>query len=446
MTDEKKYKVKIGTKSKIIHVDYLARVEGEGAFVVKTSNGEIEDVELKIFEPPRFFEALLRGRELFEAPDITARICGICPVAYQTSAVNAMENALQINIPGYLQDLRRLMFCGEWIESHTLHVFMLHAPDFLGYQDAIQMAKDHPAIVQKGLKLKKAGNAIIELMGGREIHPVNVKVGGFYRLPLKKELSTLSDLLKEARENALAAVEWVNTFSFPDLKKNYECASLAHSEKYPIEQGEIISTSGLKIPAKEFQDHFIETHVARSNALQCKMKNGMSYLTGPIARYNLNHEKFSPFIKKTIQKIGFEKKCVNPFRSIIVRAIEILYACDEALRLIDEYDSEKRPAFVDVPKQKAVGFGVSEAPRGLLYHRYRINEKGVIEEANIIPPTAQNQNIIEEDLFDLVKKNMHLSDEELTYRCEQAIRNYDPCISCSVHFLNFRREEKEAAR
>ena len=435
----KKYKVKVGTKTQIIKVDYLARVEGEGAFFVKIKNGKVEEVQLKIFEPPRFFEAFLRGRELFDAPDITARICGICPVAYQVSSVNAMENALKIAIPDYLHDLRRLMYCGEWIESHALHIFMLHAPDFLGYPDAIQMAKDHPEIVQMGLRIKKAGNRLIEGIGGREIHPVNVKVGGFYRLPAKKELAALADSLKQARKDAEATVEWVNTLKFPSLEKDYECVSLVHPKKYPIEQGQIGSSSGLKIAAEEFDRHFVEEHVPQSTALRVKMKTGRSYLTGPIARYNLNHQNLSPLVQKMIKKIGFEEKCVNPFRSIIVRALEMLYACDEALRLIEAYDADNLPASVDVPKRRAAGYGASEAPRGLLFHRYHLDEKGVIEEANIVPPTAQNQKIIEEDLFDLVSKNWQLPDEELTWKCEQAIRNYDPCISCSVHFLQLKR-------
>ena len=445
MTDEseKHLKVKVGTKNQIIQVDYLARVEGEGAFTIKIKKGKVEQVQLKIFEPPRFFEAFLRGRELIEAPDITARICGICPVAYQMSSVNAIENALEISIPDYLQDLRRLMYCGEWIESHSLHVFMLHAPDFLGYKDAIQMAKDDPKTVQRGLRLKKTGNSIIQLLGGREIHPVNMKVGGFFRLPSKKELLTLVDHLKQAREDAEATLEWVNTFSFPSLEKNYECVSLVHPQKYPIEQGQIGTSSKLEIPVPKFDDYFVEEQVEHSTALQVKMKNGKSYLTGPIARYNLNHQTLSPLVKEAIKKIGFEEKCSNPFRSIIIRVLEILYACDEALRLIEAYDAEKRPASIAIPKRRAIGYGASEAPRGLLYHRYSLNEKGVIENANIIPPTAQNQNIIEEDLFDLVSKNLHLSDEELTWKCEQAIRNYDPCISCSVHFLKLSKHQSE---
>lgn len=437
--DIKKLNVKAGMKSRTLHVDYLARVEGEGALYIKMKGNEVEDVRLKIFEPPRFFEALLRGRELWEAPDITARICGICPIAYQMSAVNAMEDALGVSVPDYLHQLRRLLYCGEWIESHTLHIYMLHAPDFLGYGDGIEMAKHYQNSVKKGLRLKKAGNEIIRLLGGREIHPINVKVGGFYRLPEKLKLQNLAETLKQAREDAKDTVEWVSHFNFPLLERSYECVSLAHPTEYPMTRGRIVSTAGLDIAAKEYDQVFEEVQVPYSNALQSIIKSRGSYLVGPLARYNLNRNNLSPYVKEVIQKIGFEEYCSNPFRSIIIRALEVLYACDEALRIIAAYEGEGRPAAVNIEKRTAIGYGATEAPRGLLYHCYHLNEKGLIESANIIPPTSQNQKTIEEDLRDFVNRNVSMPDQELIWKCEQAIRNYDPCISCSAHFLKLER-------
>ncbi len=436
---EKKIKVNVGTKSRTIHVDYLARVEGEGELYIRTKENKVEEVKLKIFEPPRFFEALLRGRELFDAPDITARICGICPVAYQMSAVYAMENAFKASVPEYLHQLRRLLYCGEWIESHTLHVYMLHAPDFLGYLDAIQMAKDHQEIVKRGLRIKKAGNEIIRLIGGREVHPINVKVGGFYQLPKKSDLLALVDKLKQARDDAMETVAWVNQFNFPKLEKSYECVSLSHNEEYPMARGDIASTSGIKIQSEEFDHFFEEEQVSYSNALQARIKGKGSYLVGPMARYNLNREKLSPVVKDMIKTIGFEETCINPFRSIIVRALEILYAFDEAIRIIEAYDSEKKPASVEISGQASVGYAATGAPRGLLYHRYHLNDSGLIEDAKITPPTSQNQKTIEEDLYDFVTGHISMPDEELRWKCEQAIRNYDPCISCSTHFLKLEK-------
>ncbi len=440
MSNDKEVKVHVGTKSKTIHVDYLARVEGEGALFIKTHGDTVEDVKLKIFEPPRFFEALLRGRDLSDAPDIMARICGICPVAYQMSSVYAMENALGVEVPEYLHQLRRLLYCGEWIESHTLHVYLLHAPDFLGYPDAIQMSQDYKDAMQRGLRIKKAGNDIIALIGGREIHPINVKVGGFYQLPKKAQLLKLVEPLLQARSEAKETLLWVNQFQFPQMDKHYECVSLFHPDEYPIARGQIAATSHLKISAQEYENYFEEIHVPHSTALHSRLKTKGSYLVGPIARYNLNREKLPPLVQDAITEIGFEKQCTNPFRSIIVRALEILYACDEALRIIDAYDADYLPSSVALVKRKAIGYAATEAPRGLLYHRYRLNEEGLIEEAKITPPTSQNQKIIEEDLFEFVSRNLSMPDQQLQHRCEQAIRNYDPCISCSAHFLKLTRQ------
>ena len=302
----KKLKVKAGMISRTIQVDHLARVEGAGSVYIKTKDNKVEDVKLKIFEHPRFFEALLKDREMWEAPDITARICGICPVAYQMSSVHAMENALEVRIPDYIYQLRRLLYCGEWIESNTLHLYLLHAPDFLGYQDAIEMSKNHQDILKKGLQLKKTGNEIIQLLGGREIHPINVKIGGFYKLPTKAEILELVEKLKRARDYAYETVKWVNAFDFPSLERPYECVALSHPDEYAMSVGRIASSAGLNIEVKDYDQHFEEYQVSYSTALQSIIKNRGSYLVGPMARYNLNHKNLSKLVHETIKEIGFE--------------------------------------------------------------------------------------------------------------------------------------------
>lgn len=419
---------------KTIKLDYLARVEGEGAFKVVVRDGKVQKAELSIFEPPRFFEALLRGRAHTEAPDITARICGICPVAYQMSAVHAMEDVLGVHVDGPLRDLRRLLYCGEWIESHTLHVYMLHAPDFLGYDGAIDMAKDHGDAVRRGLSLKKAGNDIVSLLGGREIHPINVRVGGFYRTPAKRELAPLAEKLKWARDAAAETVAWTAGFDFPDHERDYEFVALHHDTEYPFNEGRIVSTAGLDIAIREYDDHFEETHVERSTALQSHIRGRGAYLVGPLARYNLNFDRLPTEVQQAARDAGLGPRCNNPYRSIIVRAIEVLYACEEALRIIDAYEEPDAP-FVAAEPRAGTGYGATEAPRGLLYHRYTLAEDGTIEDAQIVPPTAQNQPSIEDDLAGFVPAWLDLPKEELRHRCEQTIRNYDPCISCAAHFL-----------
>ena len=420
--------------TRTIKVDYLARVEGEGAFKVVVRDGKVRSAELSIFEPPRFFEAFLRGRAFSEAPDITARICGICPVAYQMSAVHAMENALGVAVTGKLRDLRRLLYCGEWIESHTLHITMLHAPDFLGYTGAVDMAREHGDVVRRGLALKKAGNEIMTLLGGREIHPINVRVGGFYRTPRRRELKPLAERLKWAREAAIETVRWVAGFDFPERTRDYTFVALRHAQEYPLNEGHIVSNRGLDIAAAQYDDHFEESHVERSTALHSRFKDGGAYLVGPLARYSLNFDRLSPLAQETARQAGLGPTCTNPYRSIVVRAVEVLYACDEALRIIDQYEEPDAPA-ISVEPRAAVGFGATEAPRGLLYHRYRLEGDGTIAEARIVPPTSQNQASIEEDLASFVGGFLDLPDDELRHRCEQTVRNYDPCISCSTHFL-----------
>ncbi|WP_397546440.1 Ni/Fe hydrogenase subunit alpha [Rhodothermus marinus] len=420
--------------TRTIRVDALARVEGEGAMYVRIRNNQVTDVRLRIYEPPRFFEAFLRGRSFLEAPDITARICGICPVAYQMSACTAMENACGVEVNGPLRLLRRLLYCGEWIESHTLHVFMLHAPDFLGYESALEMARDYPDRVQQGLQLKKIGNELMRVIGGREIHPINVRVGGFYRAPRPEELRELVEPLRWARETAYDTVCWVADFEFPDFEQDYEFVALRRDDEYAILDGRLVSNRGLDIPIAAFNDHIEEEHVPHSNALHARIRGRGAYLVGPLARFNLNFDRLSPLAQEAAREVGFLPECRNPFKSIIARAVEILYACDEALRLIEAYEPPDRP-FVEVPPRAATGHGCTEAPRGILYHRYVIDDEGTILEAQIVPPTSQNQRRIEEDLRAFVARTLTLPDDELQWRCEQAIRNYDPCISCATHFL-----------
>jgi sulfhydrogenase subunit alpha len=425
---------------KKIQVDYLARVEGEGGFRVRFKAGEVRDVQFKIFEPPRFFEAFLRGRNYQEAPDITARICGICPIAYIMSSSQAMESGLGVKVDRRLRALRRLVYCGEWIESHSLHIYMLHAPDFLGYEDAVSLAKDFPDVVKRGLKLKKVGNDILTLLGGREIHPVNLRVGGFYRVPEKLELSSLEDRVKWARDAAYKAVQWAATLPFPEFEQDYEFVALRHSDEYAIMEGDLVSNKGLNLPISEFENHFQEEHVAHSTALQASLRDRGAYFVGPLARVNLNFDKLTPVAQEAAREAGLEPLCLNPFMSIIARSIETLYACEEALRLIQHYEPPGKP-WIEVKPRATTGYGCTEAPRGICWHRYRLDEKGVILDARIVPPTSQNQKIIEKDLLYFVRKNLNLPEDELTWKCEQVIRNYDPCISCSCHFLKVKIEK-----
>jgi coenzyme F420-reducing hydrogenase alpha subunit len=426
--------------TRTIQVDVLARVEGEGALTLVMDGDQVLDAKLKLFEPPRLFEAMMRGRACTEAPDITARICGICPVAYEMSACHAVEDALGMRVEGQLRELRRLLYCGEWIESHVLHMVMLHAPDFLGAPDVMTLAKLHPERVQGSLRVKKAGNAIVATLGGREIHPVNIKIGGFYRAPRKAELAALLPDLYAARDEAEAILDWTSTFSCPAFERDYELVSLRHPSEYPMNEGRLVSTKGLDIDVHDFSEHLREEQVAHSTALQSRVLGRGAYQCGPLARFVQNMDRLSPRALEAAKRVGLDASCRNPFRMIHARGVETIYALDEAIRIIEAYTPPPVSA-VPLTLKAGTGHAATEAPRGLLYHRYVIDEAGLVTDAQITPPTSQNQRGIEEDLLAMGPMLARLSLEDATRRAEHAIRNYDPCISCSTHFLTLRFEQ-----
>ena len=421
------------SNSRIIKVDMMARVEGEGALYVTIQDGRIEDVQLRIFEPPRFFEAFLHERHFTEVPDIVARICGICPIAYQMSAVHALESIFDVRVGGAIRALRRLIYCGEWIESHALHIYLLHGPDFLGFESGIEMARDYPDIVKRGLRLKKAGNQLLTLLGGRSVHPVSVKVGGFSRVPSKKELTVLKEELLWARDAAIETVKWVSGFEFKDIEHPYTFVALCSQHEYPMNEGVIASSQGLKIEQTDFESHFQESQVPHSNALHCSL-NGDSYLTGPLARLHLNYGQLSALAKQVFADTGLTLPLLRPSMGIVARSVEVLYALDEAIGIIEQYERPPEPA-ESVLVKAGIGMAATEAPRGILYHRYKVNQEGSIVEAKIVPPTSQNQQQIEQDLRRFLPHVIHQSNEEAALGCERLIRSYDPCISCATHFL-----------
>jgi coenzyme F420-reducing hydrogenase alpha subunit len=427
--------------NRTFEVKALSRVEGEGALYVKLCGDQVEHVELNIYEPPRFYESFLRGRAIHEVPDITARICGICPVAYQMSSCHALEKALGLTLTPEIRTLRRLLYCGEWIESHALHIYLLHAPDFLGYESGISMAVDHREVVEKGLRMKKIGNTLLEILGGRAIHPINVTVGGFYRAPSRATLKRMLPDLEWGIQASIETLELVSKFDFPDLELGYECVSLKHPDEYPMNEGQVVSTSGLDIPAEEYERHFEERHMPQSTALHSVMlPEQKSYLVGPLARINLCFDQLSPAAKRAAGSCGITWPSRNNFQSIAARAVEMIDAFEEAVAIAKNYNAEPAESRVPFNPKPGIGCHATEAPRGLIYHRYRIGDDGLIAEAKIVPPTSQNQGQIENDLRAYVPRIVGFDDEVATQKCEHMIRNYDPCISCSTHFLDLRIE------
>lgn len=419
-----------------IRVEALTRVEGEGGLHLRLAGDAVDQVRLEIYEPPRLFESLLRGRAIHEAPDITARICGICPVAYQMSTVHAIERALGIGISPEIRRLRRLLYCGEWIESHVLHIHLLHLPDFFGYESGLAMAADYPQEITRGLRLKKHGNELLEVLGGRAIHPVNVTVGGFYRAPLREKLAALVDDFQWGLEAAIEMTRWLAGLEFPPLEREYEYVALVHPDEYAMNEGQIGSSRCPAIDVDRFEQHFEEVQVPHSTALHAvHLDTGRAYLVGPLARVTLSRERLAPRARRLADELNFPASCGNIFQSIVARGLEVVHAYEEALEILMHYDPP-RPPRVRIEPGAGSGAAATEAPRGTLYHRYVLDDAGRIAETRIVPPTSQNQAQIEDDLRSYAPSLVGKGDEALARGCENLVRSYDPCISCATHFLH----------
>jgi coenzyme F420-reducing hydrogenase alpha subunit len=422
-------------ETRTIRLESMTRVEGEGGLRIEIRDGRVQDVKFDIYEAPRFFEAFLRGRSLREVPDFTARICGICPAAHQMSAVQAIETALGIMPGPEIRALRRLLYCGEWIESHALHIYLLQAPDFFGMESALTLGVEQPELLRRGLELKKIGNEIMTIIGGRSVHPVSVCVAGFWKVPQRQELLKLRTRLEWALQASLDTVKFVSGLKLPAFAADYECVALSHPREYAMNDGAIVSSAGLNIPVRDFDQAFLEEHVAHSTALHTvRAEHGSSYLVGPLARMNLNRSQLPPAARQAANECGIAWPCSNPYAGIVARAVELVMASEEGLRLIDTY-REPEPANVEYALRAGEGCAATEAPRGLLYHRYRINDQGIVQSARIVPPTCQNCRRIEDDLRLMVHDILDRPDAEIVDACEKLVRNYDPCISCSTHVV-----------
>ena len=427
---------------KTIEVPALARVEGEGGLYIGVKDGQVIEIRLDIYEPPRFFEGFLVGRYLQEVPDITARICGICPVAYQMSSVTALEKALDVEVSPQVYALRRLMYCGEYIESHALHIYLLQAPDLLGQPSALDMAAIAPEVVRNALRMKKIGNEVLKAIGGRSVHPVNACVGGWYRWPDAAPLQALLPELEWGLEAAKETVRWSLTLPYPDLEIDYEFVAIHHPEEYGVMHGDVWSSKGSKTSVADFEMRYFEEHVQRSNALHGHTSFGGTYLVGPLARLNLNHAQLLPAAQKALKDAKLKLPLKNPYKSLIARAIELVHYFEGAIQMIKAYQPEG-PAHVNLKLKVGEGCGMSEAPRGLLYHRYKIDEQGMVKFAKIVPPTAQNLPRIEADLFALAPQLVEMEQEAATLTAEHLVRAYDPCISCATHFLKVKIVNRE---
>ena len=424
-----------------IHVPVLARVEGEGALDLRIEDGDITQLRLRIFEPPRFFEKFLEGRHFTEIPDMVARICGICPVAYQVTAAQALEKLFGVELDPWARDMRRVFYCGEWIQSHSLHIHLLAAPDFFGCNSAIELARIAPQEVRRGLRIQALGNELMDLFGARSVHPVGVRIGGFHGAPSLARIREMREKLRAALPEAEDLIRWTAGIAVPQDDQAFFSVAMRDPSDYAIETGDIAASDGLLIGADAFDGHFSERHEPHSTALFSHYR-GHAYLVGPLARLNLNHARLPERVKALLAETGVALPSRNLFHSLVARAVEILLALHEALRLLDQYRVSDSP-WVPVTPRAGIATGCTEAPRGLLWHRYEMDDDGRVVNARIVPPTSQNQSRIEEDLrLSLLNFGLDHPDDALRLHCEKVIRNYDPCISCATHFLRMNVERE----
>lgn len=419
-----------------LKVPFITRLEGEGALELSAKGDKIEALHLKIFEPPRLFERFLQGKSYKDVPDLSARICGICPMAYQLTSILAMEQLFDVSLPKPLVDLRKLMNLGEWLQSHSLHIHFLAMPDFYGFDSALQMASSHGDLLKRGMQIQEAGNTLMRLLGGRSVHPVGLQVGGFSALPTADAWDNARRQVNDAIPSAIALLKWTSELDLPDFSHDFVSVSLKGDSAYPINGGEIVSSDGLRITSEHYTDHFKEHQVRHSTAFY-SLLDGKDYLVGPLARMNHNFDVLPDNIRQVARQLGIEFPSQNMFCSIQARALECLWSLFAAQQIL-QFECPKGDANVAYEIRPGECSFSTEAPRGLIFHRYEIDETGKVEACCIIPPTSQNQARIEQDLkYSVSQYGLDKSDMELKQFCEQLIRNYDPCISCSTHFLDF---------
>jgi coenzyme F420-reducing hydrogenase alpha subunit len=418
----------------------IARVEGEGTLRLRISDGEVREARLSIFEAPRYFEKLVVGRTPNEVVDIVARICGICPVAYQMGASMAFEHLFEVEIDPQVRALRKLFYWGEWIESHALHVYMLHAPDFLGYESAIAMARDHKPVVEQALRLKRTGNDVMKLIGGRAIHPVSMRVGGFSQTPGRERIQALRGPLTEALALSQATLKLVAAFKAPKFERDPHYVAIKHPIEYGLNEGRIVSTDGIDVPLWGWREAFREEHHEGTNALHARTLDGRLYMLGPSARVTLNADQLHPLAAEALKASGLARQIArNPYWAIAARSVELIHASASALDIVNSYEEPARPFTPWTARGGETGWG-TEAPRGICWHHYDLDDNGKVAAAQIIAPTGQNQGMIEADLAEFAPQVLELPHAEATIRLEQLIRSYDPCISCATHFLRLEIE------
>jgi coenzyme F420-reducing hydrogenase alpha subunit len=429
-----------------INVEYLTRVEGHGNIVVNVQNGKLEKCELDIVESPRFFEGMLRGRSIFEAQHITSRICGICACGHTLASLQAAEDAIGFTPSSQTTSLRQFLLHMEMLDSHILHIYLLVAPDLLGVPSFVPLIHSHDQVVRRALRMKKVINEVCDLQVGRHVHPIATVIGGFTQLPRPETLEAMLQRLRGLRPDLEATIELVKTFKFPEFERDTEYVSLvSDGPAYPLLTGDIGSTDGVRLSKRDYLKATNEFTVPHSSAKHTRLSRE-AYAVGALARFNLNAAKLHPAAQRLAGELGLKPKCINPYLNTAAQLVECVHCWEEGIAILEslqqqgiDYSEEIIVGLNEqgrIPVKAGSGVGAVEVPRGILYHHYEVDDQGIILNANCIIPTGQNLNNIEHDMRRLVPQILSRREDEITLALEMLVRAYDPCISCSAHFLN----------
>ena len=420
-----------------VDVHHLTRVEGHGNIVVDVKNGDVVKCEWQVVEAPRFFEAMLRGRPYYEASHITSRICGICSVGHATASLRATENALGVEVSEQTELLRKLLFHGEIIDSHVLHVYMLVAPDFFGAGSVLPLASSHPEVVLRALRIKKLSGDLCAMVAGRHTHPIAMTVGGFTHVPMPKEMLAMKERLVAAREDMDETIALGKTLPWPAFERETEYVSLQKDDEYAFIDGRIATTDGFTYKLDDYRQVTNEYLVPQSTAKYAK-HNRDSYMVGALARFNNNYDQLHPRAKAAAEELGMKPVVTNSFLNTAAQAIEMVHCIEDSIRIIDELldrGVKKEPPY-EFQGKGGEGTGACDVPRGILFHNYTIDDDGLIQGANCVIPTNQNHGNIQLDMEALLPQIIDQSEDEIRLKMEMLVRAYDPCISCSTHLLD----------
>ncbi|MDO8740778.1 MAG: Ni/Fe hydrogenase subunit alpha [Candidatus Woesearchaeota archaeon] len=418
-----------------IKLNHIAKIEGHAKLNIRIENGRVEKAKIETFEGARFFEDIIKNRKYGDAPVLTSRICGTCSPSHLVTSLKAVEDAFNVKVSEQTKLLRELLVLGSYLQNHTLHLYFLSLPDYLGFDSAIEMASKHPKEVERALKIKKIGNEIVSIIGGREVHPITPIIGGFSKLPPKNEVNALLRMLESIKQDAVESVKLFSNLKYPSFERETKYFALK-SDTYSLVDGAISCTGNMCIPTKDYQNHFKE-YFEEGSKSEFVVAEGNSYMVGALARLNNNFEK----LPKDIQDlVPFRAPSFSPFSNNVAQAIELVFCVERAVEILQNLELEDEGC-AEIKVKAGRGVGITEAPRGMLFHDYTFDGNGFVAKANITTPTSQNLRNMEDDIKAFLPGILNLKESEIVLQLEKLIRAYDPCISCSTHFLKVNWEK-----